>query len=555
MVTWPTRLVVLSKVGTAVAAILLAYGLAQADLSIGHWGLVHSLTPVFFIGLAVLTMSAALLWIAPLDHPGLVFIQSILLITALNLTPVALEGLGWSREGFFGGTFECIVRNGQLDPGVVPLHNWPGMSLLLATFTLISGVRELEQQQIMLRLAPTLINLWYLVPLFLSFRILLGQKSNRWGAAVWIFYLANRTSQDYLSAQAVAYFFFLSFVWFSVKLALKQDGLRRVGQPSIEMVIAATLTITHLATTLVTLVFKAATDALRRPSRYTFVAYGAVVAAAWIIYGTATFFEDNLASYVRTAFSLDYFRGTTTARITETPDIYAHIDQAATFYMAAFLLLALLGVALSWRTVKQLSPVRMMLVLWLSPFLVFLLMPYSGGERLMRVFLLSLVPMAYFAATLLRHRFMGTLLVIFLILAPALYFVTKYGYEAYEYVHPSEGAGLEFVYENVGARPSTMVGDVRFLSHKYQEYYKLIDYEILTTAPGRPTPNGRDLLDFQHDFVVASRADRERFALTSDAQQRLDDAYEIVDNSRRYQLIYDSGGFKLYGTVTVYSHQ
>jgi hypothetical protein len=550
LATWATRLVVLSKVGTAVAAIVLACGLAQGELSIGHWGLIHSLTPVFFIGLAVLTMSAALLWIAPVDHPRLVFIQSILLITALNFTPIALEGLGWSREGFQGGIFEYVVRNGQLDPGVAPLHAWPGMSLVLAAFTLISGANELEQQQIILRLAPTLINLWYLVPLFLIFRILLGQKSNRWGAAVWIFYLANRTSQDYLSAQAVAYFFFLSFVWFSVKRALKQDEPRGLAQSGIEMVIAGALTITHLATTLVTLVFKAATDALRRPRRYTFVAYGAVVAAAWIIYGTATFFEDNLASYVRTAFSLDYFRGTTTTRITETPDIYAHIDQVATFYMAAFLLLALLGVALSWRTVKQLSPARMTLVLWLSPFLVFLLVPY-GGERLMRVFLFSLVPMAYFAATLLRHRFMGTLLVIFLILAPALYFVTKYGYEAYEYVHPSEGAGLEYLYENVGARPSVMVGDVRFLSHKYQEYYKVIDYEILTTAAGGLTPNGRDLLDFQHDFVVASRADRERWDLTSDAQQRLDDAYEIVENSRRYQLIYDSGGFKLYGTVTV----
>ncbi|MFI0357029.1 hypothetical protein [Actinomadura sp. 9N407] len=157
--------------------------------------------------LLVLTFMATLALARP--HRMLLALQIAMLIVALHgvtlaLEPVARFPTAWQTAGFI----EYITRNETVDWNLDARFSTPGFFAFVAFLMKAAGQNDIEP---VLRLAPAITNLLYLLPYVLILRVLRATWRAKWLAA-WLFIAANWVGQDYLSPQAFAYLLYLFFV-------------------------------------------------------------------------------------------------------------------------------------------------------------------------------------------------------------------------------------------------------------------------------------------------------------------------------------------------------
>ena len=527
------------RLGTLASLAALLYGTVSSRLEIGWWGLVHSMSPMFLVGLTVLVVSAILTWATPQDCSALVFGQNALLIMALWGAPTFLRGVGWSREQWFLGYQDYIVRNGHLNPGLLLQHNWPSQPVLMSAVQLVSGINGVGGEQAMLSLAPIATILFWMVPVSLFFRRALSERNNLWGAGVWVFFLANRSSQEYLSAQSLAYFLWLTAVWWS---------LRSRPSPA-SSVLTYTLTsaivTAHALTSAMSLAAKAAAGRLRT-GFLPHLLVGSILLLAWNLYWAVKFHPGAVSEFFRYAMDPEFLRLTTVARLGGPRLIYSHVDLLSRVYLASFGALALLGACVELLCTRSLRPFAFPLALGALTVAVMLAIPYSGGERLTRAALFLQLPLAFFIVRLFLRPATKLIVVLAVIAWPFLFLVTRYGYEAYEYVRPSEGAAVEWVVGTIGQRPVELIGDARFLLGKYNEYYRVRDFSTMLPASARPLPplGAVSHRVAENAIIVANRTDRTRLDMSLGSQAALDEIYERFGSEGH--TLFDDGYVKVY---------
>jgi hypothetical protein len=173
------------------------------------YGLIGVLPLATLLGAAVLVLTFMATLALPRPSRLLLAVQIAVLIVSLHGVTLALEPIArfptaWQTAGFI----EYISRNETVSWDLDARFSTPGFFAFVAFVMKAVGQDNIEP---LLRWAPTITNLLYLLPYVLILRVLRATWRAKWLAA-WLFIAANWVGQDYLSPQAFAYLLYLLFV-------------------------------------------------------------------------------------------------------------------------------------------------------------------------------------------------------------------------------------------------------------------------------------------------------------------------------------------------------
>ena len=178
--------------------------------------------------------------------------------------------------------------------------------------------------------------------------------------------------------------------------------------------------------------------------------------------------------------------------------------------------------------------------------------PYQG-EIISRVLGLSMLFLAYFAATNLNARLLAVPLVAFLILAPALFVTTAYGNERYDYVSPAEIHGVQFFHDKKPEEPMVLqYGEAsrvmvyslerriwQFTDNEFGHWRRLdsqsIDWLLFNSTADDPG---------NVNYILLGERDQESYSFLWGEPDT--DGIARIRQSLRFGKVYSSDGFDLF---------
>lgn len=237
-----------SLILSCVAVGMLAYGGASASYEVGTYGLIHSFSFVYFVGLGLLGLAAVVaLWSGKLNRKLVVF-QLLAFVSALWLVPTLV--------GMHPG-IEMAYRNLRLVDGMAEFGfsyiardlylSYPALHIFFGAIVKLWSV-DIES---IIPIIPFIMQLLYLVPLFVFLRNSFGAGKERYcWLGLWVFLLGNWIGQEYFSPQAFGFLLFLVIL----ALVTQPSLLKKTGtDPKPYLVIVfVILALTHLLASLAT---------------------------------------------------------------------------------------------------------------------------------------------------------------------------------------------------------------------------------------------------------------------------------------------------------------
>jgi hypothetical protein len=457
-----------SAASPAIAVIALALSivsLASARLHLDGYGLLHSLSWPYYLGLAGLPVASWVEWRRQSSRPALVLAYVTAFLVLVWLTPYVLEGTPRFRTSYLSyGYVDPVTRGQGLFPRLFVYHNWPLFPILMAALQNVTAVSPLR----LMDFFPTAIMALYVVPLSVlllvttnpswpgpaRWRTLLGADA-RWVAGLWVFVVFQWTNQDYFSPQALAFLFYLALMAVLVHTALRRDGTFNAVSGGATVLLFTLIVATHVLTGLIALFVIAAltlTHQLRRP---TLLLLTLLVFVAWQAYPAAPFYQFYGHRLLQTVFAAgDFLQSNVSGRISGSG---AHLTvgrlrvgvTAIVFGLGLFALLSQVNLRRRPRKLRALwgslsHELRFALV-WLGATVIVGPMSVYGGEMLIRTELFSLPPIAMIiAVTVDRRRVLAAVAATLTVMAP-VHIITHYGNEQYDYVSPGEIAGFNYI--------------------------------------------------------------------------------------------------------------
>ncbi|MDD5702438.1 MAG: hypothetical protein PHU23_10365, partial [Dehalococcoidales bacterium] len=246
----------LSLLFTICATSLYSFSLYNIHFSFEDMGYITALPITFWISLAFLFASSAILWLIPQKILWLTGIQIVLLIIILFLTPVIISGFGaipnLGPPLDYYGMADSIVQRHEISVAVDQYLNWPGSMIFTAFMENILG--SLNPLMIT-ALTPFLFQIILIISLYVIISISFDKKEqNWWAAAAWITILASWNPENKYSAQSYALILLLILLTILI-LAFKTKGLIHSGYLFLLMPLIFSVTITHFITSLVMIIF------------------------------------------------------------------------------------------------------------------------------------------------------------------------------------------------------------------------------------------------------------------------------------------------------------
>jgi hypothetical protein len=468
------RLLVGAAVVSGALGLLLLWQAEPA--SIGPLGLLDAIPGGVYPIIAVQAAAFATALRLPEQRTPLLVIPLIMIVALLHgaaplVEPVARFPTAWIHSGFA----EHILVHHSVLPELDGRFSWPGFFAAAATFTHAVGLEHPDQ---LLRWPPLLFNLAYLPPLLVLSRATLGGWRAPW-LVLWVFTFINWVGQDYFAPQAAGLLLALCVLavcvrWFSDPPAAAQPLTRRMdeliaraGEPPDVPATASTrlgllvlvvglsiaLTVSHQLTPFVLAGSLLALWAARRLRPGALGVITALVAVGWLSLGAQTFWASHLSDIVDSPGDIGgVLTATLTDRIGGSPE---HLGVLAVRLGFTALVWggALVGLV---RRVRQRGAVDVtVVVLAVTPFSLMLVQTY-GGEGLLRLYLLSspfvaaLVARAFIPGERFSRLAADSLVIVSLVLAPVFY-LARYGNEAFEQVTANELAVVRELYEHAPA--------------------------------------------------------------------------------------------------------
>ena len=491
---------------TGFAILLWAYSLVQTKLKLDGYGLLHSYPVTFFISLGILTIASALLWVSREKVGKLLFLQLFFLIASLWLTSILIGGIGNSGPTFKAsysefGNADFIVRQAHFNPDISWRLNWPGVYIITAE---IVQVLKIGNPDFLLSLLPFLWQLVILLPLYLIFRNILGddQRNYRW-AALWILYLGGWSEVAVLHTQTISNLFvFVLLAILTMKLLHKNFGL--ISSTIASVIITASLTITHLMTSVVATVMIFTMSIPKRVIDYGLVIVSFIFISAWLIYGTFTFFAGHLPAFVDKIIRLDVLVSTSVTAREVGDTAHQTVVQARLLFTILFGIIGIAGFLLGRK--RKLNADSTMVALGMAILAAAAVMGAGyGWETPQRFFFFLMVPVAYFTVKLLQRRAVAVILVIILIVALPFYFVTHYGNQATDYSSPATMVSWHFFDDHTDH--GIVLSDGPFGGTRNIEQYKV---EYFTDFIGKTAPLA-DLAFNYPQYICVGKQDQALF--------------------------------------------
>ncbi len=443
---------------------------------IGSWGLVQALPGLYFISLAVLTVS----FFMEMFGRGGRERQVVLAVHLVGLV-VLLHGVAgfleqeprfptaWLHAGYTEQILERHFAPGSVDAR----FTWPGFFGAAATVT---GAAGLDSAVPLLRWAPIFMVLLYLPPLFVIGRQLTGSVTATW-LGLWMFLLVNWVGQDYFAPQTLGFTLYLTAVAMLVAFfrqpspgpgPLEQtprwswltrgDLLAFDGRPDVEtaprtrvaliillMVIAAGLAMTHQLSPIVLVLACGGLVLVGRCRLTVLPVIAGVFTLAWISVGTTDYWLGHLDTIFGGVGNVQEVLSNSVGERVEGSTIHLVVVRLRLALTASVWAMMVAAALLLW---LRRRPPLTLFTLGIVPFAT--LAQNYGDEGVMRIFLFS-SPFACLlvgqAVTSLLHlpRVRPAVLVAALTLLP-LFLVTRYGNESFEQVRPDEIDAIHALY-------------------------------------------------------------------------------------------------------------
>ena len=553
----------------SVAVILGAVSIYTASLDIGAYGLIHSLSPAYFVALFLLTVSFLVQVRFNEGGTGLIALHLVAMIVFLYFVAAPIEGTPRFPYAYHAyGHTEYIVRNGEVNTAILTYQYWPGQQYLGAMLVNVGGLGPLA----LLTGYPIALQLISLPLLYSILRTVTEDRKVVW-VAIWVYFVAGWVNQAYYTSAAHGYFFFLMVILAALVWAIRQ-GERRLAQrvPLLVIVVllSAALVIGHMLSSLAALFCLVVVYVLfkvkgvlrfRGPQSISAVMPGLLVAmiALWLFNPLGGFlsgtpvevpggggttvtenkggvgglfdFESNIRSAYESAISSSFELGEQHTRV-----MYIKVGLTA-FFCSLPILGFLLIVARRRVSLNFLVVLGLLLGVGVIPFV---LGGYSG-EILSRVLGYGLLFLGLLAAYNAKHRVLSVLLIAFLVVCPVLFVASAYGNEKFDYVSPAEIKGVQFFYEHAPSDATVYSLTKRIWDFKYIErgYWRELDVDSIGGADSAPPGD-----DSRPEYVLLGERDIEgrTFLYGSVDKERL----TSVATSSSYWKVYSGGGFDLF---------
>lgn len=531
----------LSQSLTILALFLWALAILQSKLIIDNYGLISSFKPLFFISLTALAIAAALLWTTKERHTFLLIIQTILLIISLYLTPYLLEGTARFQAGYYNqGYVDYIIRNGILNPKAIWYHSYPGFAILLSVFFEITGN---VYPEIVMAVFPTIMMILYLLPLAIIMHNIDPEIHNGIYAAFWIFSIANWTSQEYYSPQATAFYIVLIII--AIMSRRWASGNYQTSHIIILIILAMAIAIMHAVTSIICFGAVVAIFIIWRFNNINYILLFATIIGGWTIFGAFILLGSLLPKFMLEAFNADALSfATYFFRFEATSPEHAFINQLRVIFTFVFLIIALIGFAVQH---KRLSRANLSILAITFPAILLLPVLVYSGEFIIRVWLMFLLPMAYFSIQLVRKRLTYILLIIIVIIGIPVSMVTRYGNEIIDYTPPAEIQFSEFFFNHTNQ--GRVIAMVPPTIYKYLEKYSYFMYWSAT-----PDPEFKNRLDvikvkppeWKTQYVSTSDRLMDLYRFIIAKPNQLMQAQKYLNESVQYNLVYSNNNVVLY---------
>lgn len=555
-------------------------------------GLISVLPAHFFLALMVLTVSFCLtLRQQQLPVPLLFLLIVVLIFMLYGVTSIIEEMPRFHSVWKHLGVTDYIIRKGQVDPGIDAYFNWPGFFIL---FAFVSEVGALENWPALVAWVPVFLNLIYLGPLLMIFSSATKDKRLVW-LGVWIFYLANWVGQDYFSPQGFNYFFYLAILgillkWFKVPVGGPHPLLERLGiagryarlpesvrgwlsptdKPSspsrreqraallgIVLALFAVVVASHQLTPFAILAGVAALVAFNRCTARGLPVVMAILIVLWLRF-----------------MAEGYMSGHGEEMASRVGDVSSAVDQNASsrlggspghtvvVYARTGMTLVLWGLALlgGLRRIRHGHRDLTYALMAATPFPLVVLQPY-GGEMILRVYLLTLPFMVFFAAALFfttptvgrSWRTTAALGLLSVALLGA-FFVTRYGNEKMDYATREELAAAEYLYSVAPPGSLLLVGTTN-TALKFQDYEKYRYWSLTNRLEWRNGPIERNveavarLMDnrrFPTSYLLITRSQIANDELFWLFPTPLEDLEQALAESDQFTVIYADEAAKIF---------
>jgi hypothetical protein len=468
-----------------VLAIYTVFTTTIIDVSPYEWGLVSKLPPPYWTGLSgvgalVLIGRKSKKWLAIALFLTVLYLYGIPAFITVN--PRVMMTSYPAAEG------KLIADGGRFIPDKEDLyryHNTPGFLFFVAVLELVTKIPLEALCKYFPLLTISLYGLLVYSALRLKFEVSRSLMGTLWFICSWFVW------QDYFSPQSIGFSFFLLIFVFVARNSLGEKNQAAPLRDSLVLLLlffAAVMT--HLLTALMILVlflvlFAFYKDSRRLLSGYVIVAV-LVIASCYVVFEATPLFN-QIVSEILSSFpgllSLQFARGQVAGSFVEGLNNLTRYVIIAVGLIAVLLFLSMRKEG-NYRKFLLLSLFALILPMFISP--------YGLSEMMQRVYMFSLVLLAFMVVRSFASR--KTLIlcaIIFLLLC--LHIPAYFGGSSFEIVTNSEVAGAKFYLNTVNMNSSIfsltlkLVNLMRFekpASIKgplYLQYLQPINYTLIET--------------------------------------------------------------------------
>jgi hypothetical protein len=422
--------------GAAVLGLLGLLGLALFAVPLRHIdlgrmsaiGLVSVLPRTSLAGIALLVLAFVLALGLRRARPLLLGGMLVAIVGCLHGVTSVIESAPRFATGYqIAGFAEYIGRTGHSAPTLYAYFSWPGFFALVAFVKAVTGGHNLLP---VLRFWPVIIDLAYLVPVWLILRNLRASWRAKWFAAL-LFTVGLWVGQDYFSPQSFDYLLYLLFVafavtWFRGRPAARQPGqagggLRRISRRlaghrepgelpprptgggeravllAVLIAIFVVATVSHQLTPFLMVGVCAALVLARRSTLTGLPVLFGVILIGWLSFAATGYWSGHLAEIFG---GIGHLGGNVSSGVGGRLQGASPGHELVLYLRVGFaaVVLALAGAGLLRRRRRRIDD-RVALVLTCVPFLALGLQNY-GGEILLRVYLFALPAASVLAAYL-----------------------------------------------------------------------------------------------------------------------------------------------------------
>lgn len=437
----------------ALAILMASVSLLFSQLDSGTYGLFHGLSPAYFVGLALLTISFLLAVRYAIAGRLFLFAQLLTFTVLLYFVAAFMEGTARFPYVYnvYGYT-DFILQNGAIDT-LYTYQCWPAQQILGAASVLVADINPTS----LLLGYPMFILLITMPVVYLVLANLLEDRRLVW-IGLWLYTVAGWVNQAYYTSHSYGYFMLLMIVL--VMLAVVFRKMREPDRPMLSMafallVLVGAIVIGHLLSSLIALACLACVYLLLRVKRMP--SYGlalpillAAIIALWLYNPTGYLSDYRLNSSEEPPPGQTSPQPSTPSQLWEESassafrlgSEHANVMRAKLAYTSLYSALALAGlIVMLWR--QRFSLRALLIGALILGILSSLIVGSYSGEIMSRVYGYALPFLSALAVWNLRHRWMAPVLIGFMLVAPTLFVVSAYGNEKFDYVSAAEIRGVE----------------------------------------------------------------------------------------------------------------